>query len=209
MLVANSEKHKNNPEFQKDMMETLDNSVKKMKLLLHKLNSGDSIEGPAPLSLDRLLTQAVALKSQFEPKPTLELVDTGLTLLANWGRMERVVGHLIQNAIEACGREGRVLVRLRRDNNNAVIEIVDNGTGMSAEFIRDRLFKPFETTKSAGMGVGVFESREYVQELGGELAVDSHEGEGTRFTITLPLNGQLAEQQHDEQQHDEQQKESA
>lgn len=200
LLVANAEKHKNNPEFQKDMMETLDNSVKKMKLLLHKLNSSDSIEGPAPLSLDKLLSQAVALKSQFEPKPTLELADTGLTLLANWGRMERVVGHLIQNAIEACGRDGRVLVRLRRDGGNAVIEVADNGAGMSPEFIRDRLFKPFETTKSAGMGVGVFESREYVQELGGQLDVTSREGEGTRFTITLPLNGQRAAQQQDEQQ---------
>ncbi|WP_194710973.1 XrtA/PEP-CTERM system histidine kinase PrsK [Noviherbaspirillum soli] len=200
LLVANAEKHKNNPEFQKDMMETLDNSVKKMKLLLHKLNSSDSIEGPAPLSLDKLLSQAVALKSQFEPRPTLELADTGLTLLANWGRMERVVGHLIQNAIEACGRDGRVLVRLRRDGANAVIEVVDNGTGMSQEFIRDRLFKPFETTKSAGMGVGVFESREYVQELGGHLEVQSRQGEGTSFIITLPLNGQRAAQQQDEQQ---------
>jgi putative PEP-CTERM system histidine kinase len=200
LLVANAEKHKNNPEFQKDMMETLDNSVKKMKLLLHKLNSSDSIEGPAPLSLDKLLSQAVALKSQFDPKPTLDLADTGLTLLANWGRMERVVGHLIQNAIEACGRDGRVLVRLRRDGANAVIEVSDNGTGMSQEFIRDRLFKPFETTKSAGMGVGVFESREYVQELGGHLEVKSTEGEGTSFIITLPLNGQRAAQQQDEQQ---------
>jgi putative PEP-CTERM system histidine kinase len=200
LLVANAEKHKNNPEFQKDMMETLDNSVKKMKLLLHKLNSSDSIEGPAPLSLDKLLSQAVALKSQFEPKPTLELADTGLTLLANWGRMERVVGHLIQNAIEACGRDGRVLVRLRRDGANAVIEVADNGTGMSPEFIRDRLFKPFETTKSAGMGVGVFESREYVRELGGQLDVKSRQGEGTSFIITLPLNGQRAAQQQDEQQ---------
>jgi putative PEP-CTERM system histidine kinase len=200
LLVANAGKHKDNPEFQKDMMETLDNSVKKMKLLLHKLNSGDSIEGAAPLSLDKLLSQAVALKSQFEPQPTLELLDSGLVLLANWGRMERVVGHLIQNAIEASGRDGKVTVRLRRQDGNAVIEVCDNGIGMSQEFIRDRLFKPFETTKSAGMGVGVFESREYIQELGGQLDVTSREGAGTTFTITLPLNGQKAGQPEDEQQ---------
>jgi len=200
LLVTNAEKHKDNPEFQKDMMGTLDNSVKKMKLLLHKLNSGDSIEGAAPLSLDKLLTQAVALKSQFEPQPRLELVDSGMVLLANWGRMERVVGHLIQNAIEASGREGTVAVRLRRQGDNAVIEVCDNGIGMSHEFIRERLFKPFETTKSAGMGVGVFESREYIQELGGRLDVASIEGAGTTFTITLPLNGQRAAQSEQEQQ---------
>jgi putative PEP-CTERM system histidine kinase len=200
LLVTNGEKHRDNPEFQKDMMDTLDNSVKKMKLLLHKLNSGDSIEGPAPLSLDKLLTQAVQLKSQFEPRPTLDLADTGLTLLANWGRMERVVGHLIQNAIEASARDGLVVVRLVRQGENAIIEIRDNGAGMSEEFMRARLFKPFETTKSAGMGVGVFESREYIQELGGQLAVTSSEGLGTTFTMTLPLNGRRAAQRQDEQQ---------
>ena len=200
LLVTNAEKHRDNPEFQKDMMDTLDNSVKKMKLLLHKLNSGDSIEGPAPLSLDKLLTQAVQLKSQFEPRPTLDLADTGLTLLANWGRMERVVGHLIQNAIEASARDGLVVVRLVRQGENAIIEIRDNGAGMSEEFMRARLFKPFETTKSAGMGVGVFESREYIQELGGQLAVTSRAGAGTSFTMTLPLNGRRAAQRQDEQQ---------
>jgi putative PEP-CTERM system histidine kinase len=200
LLVANAEKHRDNPEFQKDMMDTLDNSVKKVKLLLHKLNSSDSIEGPAPLSLDKLLTQAVQLKSQFEPRPTLELNDTGLTLMANWGRMERVVGHLIQNAIEASARDGRVVVALRREDNNAIIEIRDHGGGMSEEFMRSRLFKPFETTKSAGMGVGVFESREYIQELGGRLDVASRVGEGTTFTITLPLNGARAGRRLDEQQ---------
>jgi signal transduction histidine kinase len=200
LLVTNAEKHRDNPEFQKDMMDTLDNSVKKMKLLLHKLNSGDSIEGPAPLSLDKLLTQAVQLKSQFEPRPTLDLADTGLTLLANWGRMERVIGHLIQNAIEASARDGLVVVRLVRQGENAIIEIRDNGAGMSEEFMRSRLFKPFETTKSAGMGVGVFESREYIQELGGQLAVTSRVGIGTSFTMTLPLNGRRAAQRQDEQQ---------
>ena len=207
LLVTNAEKHRDNPEFQKDMMDTLDNSVKKMKLLLHKLNSGDSIEGPAPLSLDKLLTQAVQLKSQFEPRPTLELKDTSLTLLANWGRMERVVGHLIQNAIEASARDGLVVVALRRQDDDAVIEIRDNGAGMSEEFMRSRLFKPFETTKSAGMGVGVFESREYIQELGGRLDVASRAGQGTTFTMTLPLNGASAHQRPDEQH--EQQEESA
>jgi signal transduction histidine kinase len=71
---------------------------------------------------------------------------------------------------------------------------------MSDEFMRSRLFKPFETTKSAGMGVGVFESREYIQELGGRLDVASRVGEGTTFTLTLPLNGARAAQPLDEQQ---------
>jgi signal transduction histidine kinase len=64
---------------------------------------------------------------------------------------------------------------------------------MSDEFIREKLFKPFESTKSAGMGIGVFESREYVSELGGEIEVSSSESNGTVFRIVLPLHqGQRA-----------------
>jgi signal transduction histidine kinase len=120
--------------------------------------------------------------------------------MANWGRLERVVGHLIQNAIDATGREGKVTVELRREGENAVIEVRDSGAGMSEEFIRERLFKPFETTKSAGMGIGVFESREYIQELGGRMEVKSQVGAGTVFTIILPLAGDHGSRQEDEHQ---------
>jgi signal transduction histidine kinase len=63
---------------------------------------------------------------------------------------------------------------------------------MSEEFIRERLFKPFESTKSAGMGIGVFESREYMRELGGTLEVSSTPGAGTTFQVTLPLHADIA-----------------
>ena len=70
------------------------------------------------------------------------------------------------------------------------IEIADTGEGMSEEFIRERLFKPFDSTKSAGMGIGVFESREYINELGGSLEVSSTPGAGTTFRVLLPLHQQ-------------------
>ncbi|MFA7318817.1 MAG: XrtA/PEP-CTERM system histidine kinase PrsK, partial [Sulfuricella sp.] len=190
LMLSNAEKHKNNPEFQKDMLETVDLSIQKMKLLLQRLSSGASIEKPAPLVIDQLLQQAVAVKSAVEPKPVLEIVDAGLPVLANWARLERVIGHLIQNAIEATPRDGQVRVCLTRDNGTAIIEIRDTGRGMNEAFIRERLFKPFESTKSAGMGVGVFESREYVHELGGQLQVRSDPSSGTTFRMTLPLHNQ-------------------
>ena len=98
------------------------------------------------------------------------------------------MGHLIQNAIEATSRDGEVRVRLEGEKGFVIVEIKDTGHGMSEEFIRERLFKPFETTKSAGMGIGVFESREYVAELGGELEVTSSEANGTTFRVILPLH---------------------
>ncbi|MFN3397876.1 MAG: ATP-binding protein [Sulfurimicrobium sp.] len=172
------------------MLDTVDLSIQKMKRLLQKLSSGPSIEKPAPLVIDQLLQQAVAAKSAVEPRPVLEILEPGQVVMANWARLERVIGHLIQNAVEAVPRDGQVRVCLSRASDAAIIEIKDTGHGMSEAFIRERLFKPFESTKSAGMGVGVFESREYVHELGGQLEVSSEPSIGTTFRMSLPLYNQ-------------------
>ncbi|MBK8570789.1 MAG: PEP-CTERM system histidine kinase PrsK [Nitrosomonadales bacterium] len=188
LLLSNAEKHKNNPEFQRDMLETLDYSVQKMKLLLHKLSRESSIEHPSPLFIDKLLRQTLALKAAFEPKPELEILDPDLMVVANWDRLERVIGHIVQNAVEATPKNGKVTIHISKLGAFIVIEIKDTGQGMSEDFIRERLFKPFESTKSAGMGIGMFESREYIHELGGQIEVSSHQNAGTTFRVMLPLH---------------------
>jgi signal transduction histidine kinase len=102
----------------------------------------------------------------------------------------------VQNAIEATPADGQVSVRLRAREATVVIEVLDSGKGMSPEFMRDALFKPFESTKRTGMGIGTYESREYIRELGGKLEVHSEVGRGSRFEILLPLvgSGRAAEQ---------------
>jgi len=99
---------------------------------------------------------------------------------------------LVQNAIDASGRAGRVAVLLKREDESAVIEVTDNGVGMTPEFIRDRLFRPFQTTKAAGMGVGVYESSQYVAELGGRIVVESAPESGTRVRVVLPTGASAA-----------------
>lgn len=193
LMGANAEKHRDNPEFQRDMLDTVTHSVQKMKLLLQKLSRSESPERPAPLAIDQVLRQAVALKAAFEPHPVLHIAAEGLQVQADRERLERVLGHLVQNAIEATPRDGRVLVELARQGDSVLIRISDTGEGMSEEFIRERLFKPFESTKSAGMGIGVFESREYIGELGGTLDVASTPGAGTTFSVALPLIRQDAQ----------------
>jgi putative PEP-CTERM system histidine kinase len=192
LLMSNAERHKHNPEFQNDMIETVNFSVQKMKLLLQKLSRTVTPENPMALPIERLLRQAVGMKGGFEPQPALTVADAGLIVRADWERLERVVGHLIQNAIEATARDGRVEIGLARRGESVLIRITDNGEGMSEEFIRERLFKPFESTKSAGMGIGAFESQEYIEELGGTLEVTSEPGQGSTFTIILPLLKQEA-----------------
>ncbi|KGF82269.1 histidine kinase [Massilia sp. JS1662] len=192
LMNANAEKHKDNPEFQRDMLETLNHSVQKMKLLLQKLSRSENADKPQPLAVDDVVRQALALKSAFEPHPQLLVEQAGLRVLADRERLERVLGHLIQNAIEATPRDGNVMVRVAPPadgREHAVeVEITDTGEGMTEEFIRERLFKPFDSTKSAGMGIGVFESREYIYELGGALEVTSQPGIGTTFKVVLPLH---------------------
>jgi putative PEP-CTERM system histidine kinase len=196
LLMSNAERHKHNPEFQNDMIETVNFSVQKMKLLLQKLSRTVTPENPVALPIERLLRQAVAMKGGFEPQPALTVADAGLTVRADWERLERVVGHLIQNAIEATARDGRVEIGLARRGESVLIRITDNGEGMSEDFIRERLFKPFESTKSAGMGIGAFESQEYIEELGGTLEVTSEQGRGSTFTIILPLLKQERQDAH-------------
>jgi signal transduction histidine kinase len=111
-----------------------------------------------------------------------------VSVVAHRARLERVIGHLIQNAIEATPPEGHVVVQLLRQNGSAVIAIADTGCGMSEQFMRYRLFNPFESTKATGMGIGTYEAREYVRELGGRIEVETREAEGTLFRVVLPLN---------------------
>lgn len=187
LLVSNAEKHKDSPEFQEDMLTTLEHSVQKMRNLLQKFNRESSPERPGPVRVNKLLAQAVALKSHSEPRPSLEIVEHDLVVFANSTRLERVIGHIIQNAVEATSKNGQVAIRLMKQDDCALIELKDTGSGMSESFIRERLFTPFESTKVAGMGIGVFESREYIHEIGGKLEVKSQLSTGTTFTVTLPL----------------------
>jgi len=188
LLLSNAHKHKHKPEFQEDMIGTVTNSVEKMERLLFQLRGNYSLERPAPVELNNLLRGAVAARAALKPSPQLENDAAGtVSVVAHGTRLDRVIGHLVQNAIEATPPEGRVIVKLLRQNGSAVIAISDTGCGMSEEFINSRLFKPFESTKATGMGIGTYEARQYVRELGGKIDVESKAGKGTTFRVVLPL----------------------
>jgi signal transduction histidine kinase len=99
-----------------------------------------------------------------------------------------VLNHLLQNAQEATAVTGWVNISAAIQNGLLRVQIADNGSGMSADFIDKRLFKPFDTTKgNAGMGIGVFEAKQFVESMGGSIKVDSVANTGTTFTLTLPI----------------------
>ncbi len=192
LLLRNAQRHKHNPAFQDDMLETIESSVSKMNRILMQLRSGGlPVEQPAPVALEEIVARAVASKQMYRPTPTIDIRDRAICVAANSERLERVVGHLIQNAVEATPPEGKVSVTVRRQGEKALIEVSDSGRGMSEEFIRDGLFKPFESTKANGMGIGTYESREYIRELGGRMDVQSTPGRGSTFLIALPLSQRM------------------
>lgn len=191
LLMANAEKHKDKPEFQQDMLATIEHSVQKMKVLLQKLARGMSDDLPAYVQLDQLLQEVINSKAPYEPKPRLSIRDSDIQIYADKNRLERVIGHVIQNAIEATPSDGDVEVTLKKENESAVIEVKDNGIGMSEEFIREKLFNPFVSTKVAGMGVGVFETKEYLSSLGGKLEVSSFLHAGSVFRMIFPMQQQV------------------
>ncbi len=191
LLLRNVPRHRDNPEFQSDMIGTVENVVDRMQALLLQLRVGARpIEPPSPVPLGAAVRSAVSTRRALVPTPSVVL-DAELErmpVVAHRDRLERVIGHLLQNAADAAGAGGSVRVSARRDGPTAIVEISDNGPGMSRTFIETRLFKPFASTKEHGMGIGAFESREYLREIGGTLGVRSAEGSGTTFEIRLPLH---------------------
>lgn len=170
------------------MLDTVENSLEKMRQLMLQLREGDKPHhgstGGVPLApIARRLAAAAVRKGRALE---LELRDE-VSARGHEERIERVLGHVVQNALDATPIEGTVLLRLQRMGSHAQVEVEDTGCGMTQEFIDQRLFKPFQTTKTAGMGIGAYESFQYLQELGGKINVVSAPGRGTQVCILLPL----------------------
>jgi len=192
LMLRNAERHRSNPAFQRDMLMTVGNVVERMNKLMLQLRTGAKpVEQPRSVDLQSVIRSACAAKSDQNASIDMDLA-VGIYGVGHMDRLEHVIGHLVQNALDATTGRGRVSVRLRRDDNTAVIEVTDSGVGMTPEFVRDRLFKPFQTTKAAGMGVGMYESAQYVTGVGGQILVDSTPDVGTRVRVVLPLGHDTA-----------------
>jgi putative PEP-CTERM system histidine kinase len=188
LVIRNAERHADKPEFRQDMIATLESSVRKMNDLLARLSRGGSNVEAEPvraISIPAAVASVVEVKRRVHP---VEMEgDATLAALADPNRLAQALMHLVQNAIDASAPGMAVTLRYGARGREAAIEVEDRGPGMSAEFIRTRLFQAFASTKQNGFGVGAFEAKGLVGAMGGRIEVESREGEGTRFTIFLPL----------------------
>lgn len=192
LLLANAEKHKHNPDFQADMLDTVASAVTRMNKVLAQLRRSGEDARTQTVAIADILNDAAASKQAFKLKPKLELASAALRVRADREQLTRAIGHLLQNALEATPPDGEVKLRAYAASGQAVIEVADTGSGMDDEFVRTRLFQPFDSTKGAGMGIGVYECRETIRALGGQMDVESTPGSGTRFRVCLPLDNDTA-----------------
>jgi len=187
LMLKNAERLRDNREFQQDMLLTVESSLDKMRRLMLQLREGATPPGGSRgVELAPLVRRLQALAAG--QGRTLE--QRGVDKLATRGhddRLERVLGHLVQNALDATAPTGQVWISVARHSGQVVVKVGDTGAGMSEEFVKTRLFRPFNTTKNSGMGIGFYESHQYIRELGGSLDVQSQVGAGTVVTVGLPL----------------------
>jgi putative PEP-CTERM system histidine kinase len=187
LMLKNAERLHDNREFQQDMLLTVESSLEKMRRLMLQLREGATPPGGAhgvelaPI-VRRLESMAAARGRSLEAEVADRLATRG-----HEERLERVLGHVVQNAFDATPAEGRVWLSVNRYSGQVKVEIGDTGVGMTEEFVQSRLFRPFNTTKHNGMGIGTYESFQYIRELGGSIQVDSAVGRGTVVTILMPL----------------------
>jgi putative PEP-CTERM system histidine kinase len=189
LIVRNAEVHKNNPEFIDDSIATLENVVGKIDRLLGQLKKGNiKSEDKVIINLAEILSDVEIQQTGNNPTLQISASHDEIFTIGEKEKITAILGHLVQNAQDATDDDGFVRLELSKNDHQAIIKIIDNGSGMDNKFIAERLFKPFDTTKgNAGMGIGVYEARDYILKHSGQITVDSKLGEGTMFTITLPL----------------------
>ena len=194
LLARNSERFSEDPTFQKDMSITLKNSVEKLNALLVQLRpdqgkqENNSMRGrDEVINVVDLVKSFVVEKQGFGlPVSMSDAVSPACATIADEKTLINVLEHVVANAIDVTPSNAKVELQLTAQRGAIRISINDHGPGMSQEFINERLFRPFRTTKQRGFGIGAYQAREKVRNMGGNFEVFSTEGHGTRVVISLP-----------------------
>jgi len=192
LILANAQQHKHNPEFIEDTFETLEHTKARMEKMLKQLTDKKAVEEGvnSEFLISELAKDVVNNRcSGLRPLPTVHVLkETAVTV--DKDKVANVLYHLISNAQQATADDGEVDVVItgNSDNKTQLVLIEDTGSGMDKAFIEERLFKPFDTTKgNAGMGIGAYDAKTYIESIGGKLTVQSEPGRGSCFTLYFPI----------------------
>ena len=193
LITKNAEKHRHNPDFIADTFDTVESASRRGHRLLAQLRDrSPKAAVPTKVALSALLSKVVAERSMAKPIPVFAS-EVDVLVMADYEKLKEVFNHMVENAQQATDDGGRIDIGLDIDDGYALIEVSDSGSGMDAHFIRERLFRPFDSTKGdEGMGIGVYQSREMIRSLRGSIDVESILGQGSKFKIRLPIIDQTA-----------------
>jgi putative PEP-CTERM system histidine kinase len=193
LVVANAQRFRHRPEFIDDAIATVRSGVERMKKVMEQLQrAGHKDASRSRVDVAKVLLEVRSQCADRAPVPTVNVPDGGFWVTMGRDDLASVVTHLIRNAQDATPPEGSIDVEVVNDGRKVVITVVDSGRGMTPEFIRDRLFRPFDTTKGVqGMGIGAYQVRDVVRSAGGDVDVQSEVGVGTRFRIWLPATDEV------------------
>jgi putative PEP-CTERM system histidine kinase len=189
LMLQNLPEHFDDPEFRADALRAIGSTVGRIKQIIERLGTlRQKLEmRTTATDLSALVEEVLAqmgglgdveVQKDLQPVPPVE---------ADAEQLTTVITNLVLNAREAVGPHGRITLRTGVSDGRAVLTVGDNGSGMSAEFLRTSLFRPFQTTKKKGLGIGMFQSKLIVEAHRGVLHVASSPGVGTTFRLLLPL----------------------
>ena len=196
LMLQNLPSHFDDPEFRTDTIRGVGRTVERINLLILKLGSlrrelqlklspcrldqlGAEVLDGLEAKLNGSLNGSRRLRRDLPPVPVLPLDQEA---------MRSVVTNLVLNANEALNGGGEIRVSTRLEPHGVALEVADTGCGMSPDFVKSLLFRPFHSTKTNGLGIGMFQCKKIVEAHGGSISVESQLGKGTRFTLLLPLD---------------------
>jgi putative PEP-CTERM system histidine kinase len=189
LMLQNLPEHFSDPAFREDALRGVSKSVGHINHLIGRLSllRHEMKIQPAEADLNEMVAKAVAGLEKGLASVIVKDLKPLPRLLFDSEQMSKVVTNLVLNATEAVSGEGQVRIATGQTNGWAVLTVADDGCGMTAEFISRSLFRPFQTTKKNGLGIGMFQSKMIVEAHGGRITAASEPGKGTTFEVFLPL----------------------
>jgi putative PEP-CTERM system histidine kinase len=192
LMLENLPAHFDNPAFRQDAFRGIGSAASRINDLINRMNAlrHELRLEPVKLDLNLVVTEALANLNGTLATKLVTKFDQVPTILADRQQLQSVFTNLVLNARDAVGTDGRITVETTRNGDWVALSVSDNGCGMTEQFIKNSLFRPFRSTKKKGLGIGMFQSKTIVEAHHGKIHVESELGVGTTFRVMLPLKVQ-------------------
>ncbi|HLP75556.1 MAG TPA: XrtA/PEP-CTERM system histidine kinase PrsK [Candidatus Paceibacterota bacterium] len=189
LMLRNLPVHFNDPAFREDALRGISSTVNHINSLIERLSllrQGGLTIRPVPSNLTELVEKVLKDLNGLADTKVIPDLRPVPKVAIDVEQVQKVITNLILNAREAVGRDGEIRIQTGSDGSWTTLTVSDNGCGMSADFMDRSLFRPFQTTKKKGIGIGMFQSKMIVEAHRGRIEVQSELGKGTTFRVLLP-----------------------